>query len=118
MNSPLGNRRFGYETPTPATTFDDQTMQQCYHLLALQMGPEMENRINDEVNKRTQEIFIKHEKEVSWFKNELSAEKEKNILLSQRCDVSQQQFNTLLNQVDDIRADIMGEKQKNACTVL
>lgn len=120
MSSPLGNRRNGYETPREVPLddiFDDETLQQCYHLMALQTGPEMEHRITLEVSKRVQEVFLSHQKELGAVQDELEAEKEKNQLLTRSLTRSRDEIKHLLAQFEQIRDEMLGEK-KTGCSII
>lgn len=118
MSSPLGNRRNGYESSPITQTIDDDTMQQYYHLFALEAAPELEARIAAEVDRRCQTVFYSHQNEMSNLQRQLTAEQDKNALLTQRYDARQKEFIHILNDVDNIRADLQGENKKNPCIVM
>jgi hypothetical protein len=120
MNSPLGNRRNGYENPREVPLddmFDDETLQQCYHLMALQTGPEMEHRIALEVSNRVQKVFLSHKQELEALQVELSSEKDKNELLTRSLTSSRDDLRHLLAQFEQIKDEMMGAK-KNTCSII
>lgn len=96
-------------------TLPDEEMQQYYHMFSLQMGPEMEQRIQTEIEKRCHSIFAEHAEQMETLQKKLAVELEKNKDLSAKLERAEEESRYLFQQVNQLYIGTMA--QRNGETV-